>query len=327
MNSNGFCNVRIIKYQRKFNSIFSSKESVLNNLPIYLTPRPPLYEWRGGEWVSYFVFIPKDYYRIICAQVLIFTIMLVFLIRPISVSALDHMADFVSENYKELKTGDADGPKIYHTIQVDTTEGSKVLMLTGKDLEYRKWLRQYLSRYHKLIVTVPDQEAGLFSASKLFKIDVNNIHPVSGTPWIAPPVTASPPIVPLPFEGEKHILIVDDNPQKRSLIEMVVKDLDLPVTLAANAYDGLTIFRQQPDKFQLIIADSDIAGELSTTSLVRHIIETDPQMPVIVGTDYNEPKMTAMFMDFFSGFSHVTVKPLVLEELSKTILQLLEKNV
>lgn len=258
----------------------------------------------------------------------LFTMMIAFNAPlPSTALALDHLADFVSENYKELKTNDADGPKIYHTIQVNTEQGSKVLMLTGKDHEYRKWLRQFLAKYHKLIVTVPDEEVNLFSTSKLFKIEVNNVHPLSGTPWVKPPALAHPSPAPEPFEGEKHVLIVDDDPRKRGLIEMVVRDLGLPVTLAAGAYDGLTIFRNQPDKYQLIIADSDMTGQLSTTSLVKHIIETTPQMRVIVGTDYNEPKMTAMFMEFFSGFSHITVKPLVLEELSKTILQILEKNV
>ncbi len=36
-----------------------AKESVFNNLPCYLTPPLPLHEWRGGEWVSYFVLILK----------------------------------------------------------------------------------------------------------------------------------------------------------------------------------------------------------------------------------------------------------------------------
>lgn len=261
------------------------------------------------------------YFRCILIICISFTVMLFLL--PVPGSASDYMVDFISENYKQLKRGDVDGLKVYHTIQVDTPIGSKLLMLKGKDHEYRKWLRQYLSRYHKLIVTVPQEEEPLFKNSKLFEIDVNAIHPISGTPWKRDPSVV--PIVSLPqeFQGEKHILIVDDDPQKRGLIEMVVKDLGFPVTLAANAYDGLNIFRQQPDKFRLVIADSNISGQLSTTSLIKHIIDSSPETPVIVGTDYKEKKITSMFMDFFSGFSHIIIKPLILQELSKTILQVL----
>ncbi len=253
-------------------------------------------------------------------------ILMLFLL-PRHTFAFDYLADFVSENYKELNTGDADGPKVYHTLQVNTSVGSKLLLLKGKDHEYRKWLRQYLSRYHNLIVTVPDEEEPLFKNSKLFEIEVNAIHPLSGSPWKKDPSIILPVSLPGEFKGDKHILIVDDDPEKRGLIEMVVKDLGFPVTLAANAYDGLNIFKQQPDKFSLVIADSDISGQLSATSLVKHIIETSPETPVILGTDYKEKKMTSMFMDFFSGFSNVIIKPLVLQELSKTILQVVEKNV
>ncbi len=253
-------------------------------------------------------------------------ILMLFLL-PRHTFAFDYLVDFVSENYKELNTGDADGPKVYHTLQVNTSVGSKLLLLKGKDHEYRKWLRQYLSRYHNLIVTVPDEEEPLFKNSKLFEIEVNAIHPLSGSPWKKDPSIILPVSLPGEFKGDKHILIVDDDPEKRGLIEMVVKDLGFPVTLAANAYDGLNIFKQQPDKFSLVIADSDISGQLSATSLVKHIIETSPETPVILGTDYKEKKMTSMFMDFFSGFSNVIIKPLVLQELSKTILQVVEKNV
>ncbi|WP_080807370.1 response regulator [Desulfamplus magnetovallimortis] len=308
------------------------------------------------------------------AKITISFFILLFCFTPLNTSASDYLVDLVSENYRELKTGDADGPKIYHTIQVDTSIGTKVLMLTGKDHEYRKWLRQYLSRYSRLIVTVPDETEPDFQTSKLVAINVNSIHPVSGSSW-----KEDPTIIPLPppeeFTGEKHILIVDDDPEKRVLIEMVVKDLGFPVTLASNAYDGLAIFKNQPDKFRLVIADAassrrfkrseqfktpyDLnsfdglnrqnekmtsnemesynemessdhiysSGQLSTTSLIRHIIETSPGIPIIIGTDYREEQITAMFMDFFSGFSHITIKPLVLQELSKTILQVLEKNV
>jgi len=252
---------------------------------------------------------------------------LIFALLPVQTLAFDHLVNFISENYRELNKGDADGPKIYHTIQVETPIGSKVIMLKGKDYEYRKWLRQYLSRYHKLIIKVPNDEEPLFKIAKLFEIEVNSIHPISGSSWKKDPTII--PILPVltEFKGEKHILIVDDDPEKRGLIEMVVRDLGFPVTIATNPYDALNIFKQQPDKFRLIIADAVVSGELSTTSLVRHIIDTDPEIPVILGTDYREKTMTSMLTDFFSGFSRIIIKPVVLQDLSKTILQILEKNV
>lgn len=247
---------------------------------------------------------------------------------PVHSSASDYLVDFVSENYKETDDGEAVTPKIYHTIQVETEIGSRVLMLQGDDLDYRIWLRQYLATAKKLIINVPDDQNALFKASKLFSIDVRLVHPLSASQWreIEPVVIGEPAVKP-PYEGKKHILIVDDNIKKRALIEMVVKDLGFPVTIASNSHDALNIFKQQPDKFSLVIADGNIYKGVSSTSLVKNILETSPDTPVILGTSYKEEKTTAMLTDFFAGFSRVLIKPLVLKELSKTILQVLDKKV
>jgi len=242
--------------------------------------------------------------------------------------AFDYIADFIAENYNETAdSGEAGAPKIYHTIQVDTELGSKILLLKGDDLSYRIWLRQYLVTAKKLIITIPNDQEGLFRVAKLFQIDVNMVHPISGSHWKeGEPVIGEVPAKP-PYKGKKHILIVEENFKKRSLIEMVVKNLGFPVILASNANDALNIFRQQPDKFNLVIADSGVYQGVSTTILVKNIIETSPDTPVILGTNYKEEKITAMLTDFFAGFSSVIIKPLVLRELPKTILQVLEKKV
>lgn len=250
-----------------------------------------------------------------------------FIYTPDRSFASDYLVDFIAENYKETDNGEASAPKIYHTIQIDTDIGSRVLLLKGDDLDYRIWLRQYLATAKQLIITVPDDQEALFRTSRLFSIDVNLVHPLSGNHWKEDdPIIAELPAKP-PYTGKKHILIVDENLKKRSLIEMVVKDLGFPVVLASNSYDALNIFRQQPDKFNLVIADNSVHQGISSTSFVKNILETSPDTPVILGTNYKEEKITAMLSDFFAGFSRVIIKPLVLRELPKVILQVLEKKV
>ena len=254
---------------------------------------------------------------------------LTILFIPSHLLASDYLADFISENYKESDSTEVGIPKIYHTIQVETEIGSKVLMLKGDDPNYRIWFRQYLATVKKLIITVPKEQESLFKDSKIFQIDVNLVHPFSGSQWKEPEpepeVIVEPPKP--PYKGKKHIMIVDDNAQKRDLIQMIVKKLGFPVTIASNSHDALKIFTNQPDKFSLVIADGNIYKGVSSTTLVKSILEASPDIPVILGTDYKEEKTTAMLTDFFAGFSRVIVKPLVLKELSKTILQVLEKKV
>ncbi|MBF0468089.1 MAG: response regulator [Desulfamplus sp.] len=263
-------------------------------------------------------------------------LILFFLLFPLSIicsptrsSALDYLVDFIAENYKETEIAGAGSPKIYHTLQVNTELGSRVLMLEGDDLDYRIWLRQYLSTAKQLIITVPDDQVSLFKNSKLFQIDVTLVNPLSGSDWKnveLPPVIEEPPPKE-PYKGKKHILVVDDDPKKRSLIEMVITKLGYPVTLAANSYDALEIFRKQPDKFNLVIADGGIHKGVSSASLVKNILETSSEINIILGTGYKDEKITAMFTDFFAGISRVIIKPLVLKELPKTILQVLEKKI
>ncbi|MBF0412682.1 MAG: response regulator [Desulfamplus sp.] len=256
-------------------------------------------------------------------------ILLSILCLPVHLFASDYLVDFISENYKESNAEKSDTPKIYHTIQVETEElGTRVLVLKGDDIDYRIWLRQYLATAKKLIVTVPEKENPQFRISKLFSIDVKMVHPIAENQWKEPEPEIIVEIeVKPPFKGKKHIMVVDDNQKRRDLIQMLVKKLGFPVTIASNSYDALNIFKNQPDKFSLVIADGNTYKGVSTTSLVKNILETSPDVSVILGTDYKEEKTTAMLTDFFAGFSRVVIKPLVLSELSKTILQVLDKKV
>ncbi|MBF0375907.1 MAG: response regulator [Desulfamplus sp.] len=258
-------------------------------------------------------------------------LLIIMIYIPSNILASDYLADFISENYKESDSTEVGIPKIYHTIQVETEIGSKVLMLKGDDPNYRLWFRQYLATAKKLIITVPKEQDSLFKDSKIFQIDVNLVHPFYGSKWKEPEPEPEPEVIveppKPPYKGKKHIMIVDDNSQKRDLIQMIVKKLGFPVTIASNSHDALKIFTNQPDKFNLVIADGNIYKGVSSTTLVKSILETSPDIPVILGTDYKEEKTTAMLTDFFAGFSRVIVKPLVLKELSKTILQVLEKKV
>ena len=255
---------------------------------------------------------------------LIFYMLLIIL--PLRAAAYDYMVEFVAEKYKEMAIGEGAAYKVYHTLQVNSELGSRLLLLTGDDFEYRIWLREYLARNNRLILKIPDDADGLFRVSKLFELDVNAVHPVTGEKW-AEKVLLSPgaPIIEPLFSGKKHILIIDDNPEKRDLIEMIVKDLGFPVTPSGNQFDALRAFKHQPDKFKMVIVDSIMAGS-SSTGLVKSLVDTAPDIPVILGTEYKDQKTTALMKDFFSGYGRVIVKPVVLRELSKTILDILNQK-
>jgi CheY-like chemotaxis protein len=261
-----------------------------------------------------------------CVRVVaVIAIFLVVTFPPLGARAMarDYMVDFVSENYREGVADHGNAPRVFHTIQVNSSLGSRLLILTGDDFQYRDWLRSYLRQNKRLIVRVPDMEDDAFRVSKAHGIDVTLIYPVDQEKWQAPEVGA----VPVPaFTGEPHVLIVDANEKRRGLIDLIVRNLGYPVTVAANGTDALFMFRSKPGKFRMVITDSTLPG-ISGAQLVKNLIYTAPDLPVILGTSYGDKNMEKNAEASFAGADSVVIKPVVLKELPKTIRALLKEQV
>jgi hypothetical protein len=192
--------------------------------------------------------------------------------------ARDYMVDFVSEKYREEVVNDGNVKRIFHTIQVNSSLGSKLLILKGDDSQYRNWLRSYLNQNKRLIVRVPDMEDDEFRVSKAHGIDVTRIYSVDQEKWQTPEIGAVPGPA---FTGEPHVLIVDANEKRRGLIDLIVRNLGYPVTVVANGTDALFMFRSKPSKFRMVITDSTLPG-ISGAQLVKNLIHTAPDLVVLL---------------------------------------------
>jgi hypothetical protein len=107
------------------------------------------------------------------------TYCLVFFLAQTTGFAGDFLAEFVQENYKETRKAFSYSPVIYHSIQVRSAAGPKLIILRGDDDQYRKWLRRYIAEDMGLILKVPDDENDLFVSSHAFEMDVTRIHPLN----------------------------------------------------------------------------------------------------------------------------------------------------
>jgi len=236
--------------------------------------------------------------------------------------ARDYMVGFVSEYYREQAADTGFKKRVYHTLQVNSDLGSRLLILTGNDFEYRTWLREYLSSSKRLIAKVPDTDDDYFRIARAYEIDVTRLHPINEQRWAPDEIGAGPGPA---FKGVQHVLVVDSNEKRRGLIDLIVRDLGYPVTVSGNGTDALLMFRMQPDKFRMVIADSTLAG-INGVQLVKNLIKTEPQLPVILGTGYGDKGTEDSALNLFAGSDSVIVKPVVLRELSKTILSLLKEQ-
>lgn len=237
--------------------------------------------------------------------------------------ARDFIVEFVEENYKETYAPFSYDPLIYHSIQVNSNAGPKVLILQGNDYNYRNWLRYYIAQDKKIIAKIEDERVDEFITSTAYKMDITSLHPFNGNKWDNPRIKASKK---MDIQGNNNILIVDPNEKRSYLAETILKKMGYGVVIFPSAQEALDVFELQPEKFKLVIVNYAVA-DMEPENFVDQVIKTDPAKPVIIDIGYHEPKIKDRFSTRFSGFKSVYLKQMILRELSKTIENLMKKSV
>ena len=234
----------------------------------------------------------------------------------------DFIVKFVEENYKETRIDYSNEPFIYHSIQVTSQAGPKLLILTGDNFDYRRWLRHYIAENKQFIARVPDEENDMFIAAKAYGVDVTNLHPFNGSKWA--------PGGPIPdtvktLEGDKHILVIDANKKRSHLISLVIKRMGYEAMVLPSHAQALKIFRIQPEKFKMIITNHEVP-DMKTENSVDHILKIDQNIPILVETGYQNKKLREKFTTLFSGSGSIVIKSVALENLQNTIKNLVKKR-
>jgi CheY-like chemotaxis protein len=79
----------------------------------------------------------------------------------------------------------------------------------------------------------------------------------------------------------KHILLIDDNMTDLRSIHQLLVHLGHIVTSTHDPHEALGFFREEPDKFHLIITDQFMPG-LNGHELVTHVRQIREDIPVIL---------------------------------------------
>jgi CheY-like chemotaxis protein len=241
-------------------------------------------------------------------------------------SARDFMVEFIEENYKETRIPYSNTAQIYHSIQVNTHAGPKLLILKGEDLIYRTWLRQYIAENNRFIARVADAENDLFVASRAYEMDVTQLHPVGNGSWAALFPAGAAAEHTLPIMGTRHILVIDTNQIRSNLIADVISATGFTPVISRNGTQALEMFRSQPEKFKMIIANHKAPG-IETEAFVAQVLKIDHQVPILVETGYRDAKTRRHYQNRFSGAGSVVLTPMVLKDLQKNIQGMLKNNV
>lgn len=235
--------------------------------------------------------------------------------------ARDFLFDYIEENYKEAQAEFSYSPLIYHSIQVNSSVGPKILILTGDDYNYRNWLRHYIAQNKKFIAKISEKRVEEFLSAKAFEIDVTSLHPFNGKKW-PDDATATDQSSLL---GDNHILIVDPNEKRSHLIQTIIEKMDFRAEIFQTGEQALASFKVQPDKFTLIITQYTDIG-IPSDRFIEQVLKINQKIPIVIDTGYKNQNLENEVMSKFSGAGSVHIKPVILRNLQKTIETLTKKN-
>jgi two-component system, cell cycle sensor histidine kinase and response regulator CckA len=118
----------------------------------------------------------------------------------------------------------------------------------------------------------------------------------------APELNGNQPVQPLYTEGEqRHVLVLDDEPELASYIGELLLMHDYRVTVTTNGMKALEVFRENPDNFSLLITDQTMPG-LSGVEIAKRCREIRPGFPVILCTGFSETINRASAAEIDIGF-------------------------
>lgn len=163
---------------------------------------------------------------------------------------------------------------------------------------------------HGGVVTV-DSTPGVGSTFHVY-------FPVTGTD----PAYAKIEDIPLPV-GDERILFIDDEAFQVDLGRQMLEKLGYTVVTQTDGREALNDFRNDPDKFDLVITDMTMPG-LTGDELAGKIMTIRPNIPVILCTGYSEQitEDGARAM----GIQEFIMKPVDMHKLSHAVRKVLDNR-
>lgn len=114
--------------------------------------------------------------------------------------------------------------------------------------------------------------------------------------------------------GKKSILVVDDDPEMRSILSDGLSKNGYPILLAGDAQEAMRVFEQKP--IDLVIADIKLPGE-NGVELLKQLKKRSLRTPVLLMTGYGSVQSAVEAMK--SGAYDYILKPFSLQALEQTI--------
>lgn len=123
--------------------------------------------------------------------------------------------------------------------------------------------------------------------------------------------------------GTEHVLFVDDEALLVQMAGEMLSQLGYTVTGATDPLKALDLYKQSPNKFDLVITDQTMP-HLTGLELATQVLTMHPDKPVILLTGYSEA-VTREVAEA-AGVAEFIMKPVVEEQLAQTIRHVLDQH-
>ncbi len=123
--------------------------------------------------------------------------------------------------------------------------------------------------------------------------------------------------------GKETILFVDDEETIVRLGKELLSQLGYTVEVHTNSLEALNVFRNNPQRFDLVITDQTMPG-LTGEALSRELLRIRPELPIILCTGFSHI-MTAEKAKTL-GIQAYLMKPLAIRDLAPIVRHVLDKT-
>ncbi len=123
--------------------------------------------------------------------------------------------------------------------------------------------------------------------------------------------------------GDEDILIVDDEIDIVKIEEEILRNQGYNVVGTADAEEALSLFRAEPERYDLIITDMTMP-KLIGLKLAEKIKEINPEIKIIICSGYNEYLTEANCHE--KGIDGYIAKPIAMETIVNTVRRVLDEK-
>lgn len=125
------------------------------------------------------------------------------------------------------------------------------------------------------------------------------------------------------LKGDEYILFVDDETEITFMGKKMLENLGYKVSISSNSISALEEFRANSDKYSLLVTDQNMPN-MTGTELASKIKAIRPDIRVIIITGYSDSLSEEVLEE--CGISEVILKPMILDDFSKIIRRVLDKD-